>query len=260
MNKRKIYNNVIYWKNRILSLPFGNIENSAPDTALMLKIRKQLLSLPMIYQKIPFEHFKNIPYYRDPTERLNIITKSEKNIKGKRIVDLGSSNGYYCFSLAQAGAKECIGVDGDPKTIKICNMIKKLYNIKNVNFVTSFITPKCIKKVGAVDFTIFFSTFHHIIADENVYSKPYGWKFERGRIFGDKILSAIASCSKRMYFEMGTPYDGIFWRKCLHFMFPDPVNFIENMLSEHFREVRVIKKLDMNVRGQNGRPIFLCKS
>ena len=260
MNKRRIYNFYIYWKNRFFSLPFGNVENHAPNKFLMSKIRVKLLSLPIIYQKIPFEHFKNFPFYRDPTERLNLIIKHEKKFKNKRILDLGSSLGFYCFSISQLGAKECIGIDADLKSIEICNLIKKLYHIENIKFIKSFITPQEIKKIGKTDITIFFSTFHHIIANKRFYPRPYGWNFKRGIAFGHEILSAISSYSKRTYFEMGTPFDSLSWGKSLNFMLPNPVLFIENMLSKHFKKVQIIRRLDLTKEGQDSRPIFLCKN
>jgi len=260
MNERKIYNNFIYWKNRFFSLQPGNVEDSSPNKVLMSKIRDELLSMPIIYQKIPFEHFKNFPFYRDPTERLDLIKKHEKSFRNKKMLDLGSSLGFYCFSMSKLGARECIGVDADLKSVKVCNLIKKLYGIKNIKFVRSFITPQKIKKVGKVDVTIFFSTFHHIISDKRFYPRPYGWNFKRGISFGNEILSAISSCSKNMYFEMGTSYESSSWEKSLNFMLPDPTEFIEYMLLKHFKQVQVIRKLDLTKQGQDKRPVFLCKN
>src|SRR5271157_4892107 len=99
MGERKFFNYIVYWKNRMLSFPFGDIELKAPNKFLMSELREELLSLPIIYQKIPFEHFRNFPFYRDPTGRLNLIVKHEKKLGGKKILDLGSSLGFYCFSL-----------------------------------------------------------------------------------------------------------------------------------------------------------------
>lgn len=265
MGERKFFNYIVYWKNRILSFPFGDTEQTAPNKILMAKLREELLSLPIIYQKIPFEHFRNFPFYRDPTERLNLIIKNEKNLDGKKILDLGSSLGFYCFSLSQLGAN-CVGIEADKKSVNICNLIKKLYSIKNTKFMNSFISPQKINQVGKVDFTIFFSTFHHIIGDINYDPTPYGLKFRKGIEYGNLLLSAISLNSKKLYFEMGTPFDKgswsdrDFWRKVLNFMLPNPVSYIEDLLSNHFKKIEIIRKLDMTKKGQERRPIFLCKS
>ena len=260
MNKRRAYNYCVYYKNRLLSMPFGNVESRSPNKALMERARSKLLSMPIIYQKIPFEHFKNLPFYRNPAERLNLMIKHERDFGNKRVLDLGSSLGFYCFSISQLGVKECTGMDADLKSVEACNLIKELYGIKNVKFVKSFITPQSIKKIGKVDVTIFFSTLHHIISDKRFYPRPYGWNIRMGIDYGHEILSAISSCTKRMYFEMGTPFEGPAWKKALNFMLPDPVSFTEKMLSHHFKEVKIIRKLDLNKKGQDSRPIFLCKN
>lgn len=265
MGERKYFNYLIYWKNRFLSFPVRDIELTTPNKILMAKLRRELLSLPIIYQKIPFEHFRNFPFYRDPTERLNLIVKHENNLSGKKILDLGSSLGFFCFSLSQLGAN-CIGIDADKRSVNICNLIKKLYSIENVKFINSLITPQKINQVGKVDFTIFFSTFHHLIGDKDYYPTPYGWKFRKGIEYGEHILSAISSNSKKLYFEMGVPFDNgpwsdrNLWKKALHFMLPDPVSYIENLLSNHFKKIEIIRKLDMTRKDQERRPIFLCKS
>jgi SAM-dependent methyltransferase len=236
MNERKIYNYIIYWKNKLLSFPFGDVEKKCPNKILMQQIRKKLLALPMIYQKIPFEHFKNFPFYRDPTERLKLIIKYEKDIYNKNILDLGCSLGFFCFSFSKLGANKCVGIDADSKCIEICNLIKKLYNIKNVYFINSYITPEIIKKVGKVDFTIFFSTFHYILTKENIFLRKYGENFKKREIIGNKILSAISSCSRRLYFEMATPLEKN-WKKHLDFMLPNPEVYIKNMLLKYFKKV-----------------------
>ena len=52
-------------------------------------------------------------------ERLNLILENV-DIKGKRILDLGCSGGYFTFNLS-AKAKHVMGVDGDYEIIKDWN-------------------------------------------------------------------------------------------------------------------------------------------
>jgi len=48
---------------------------------------------------------------KDCEDRLNWITKKYGDIKGKRILELGSSSGYLLKKLYSAGAKEVVGVE-----------------------------------------------------------------------------------------------------------------------------------------------------
>ncbi|MEM3364402.1 MAG: methyltransferase domain-containing protein [Candidatus Micrarchaeia archaeon] len=259
MNRRQLANNILYRINRALDMLSGDAEGKAPDKALMVEIRKELLNLPIIYQRIPFKEFKNFPYYRDPAPRLELIRKYEVDFKGKSFLDLGSCLGYYCFSLA-GEVKRGVGLEGDEKLVKICNMIKRMKSLENIEFYNGFITPQNINKFGKFDFTIFFSTMHHILPSKEYYPRPYGWDGEQGEEFAHSILDVISKNSKRLYFEMGVPYEAG-WEKRLAFMLPDPVKYIQDMLSEHYPSIKIIRPLDLKIIKHNldGRPIFLCE-
>ena len=61
--------------------------------------------------------------------RLNHI-----NVEGKNVLDLGCNTGYISFQLASK-AKSIVGIDKDPQVLEICNLIKEIDQIDNVEFI-----------------------------------------------------------------------------------------------------------------------------
>lgn len=60
-----------------------------------------------------------------------IILQELKNLKDKRVLDLGCGNGYYTKILAEKGAK-VIGIDFSPNQIEIA---KRINEHKNLNYI-----------------------------------------------------------------------------------------------------------------------------
>lgn len=57
------------------------------------------------------------------------------NIKDKSVLDLGCNTGYISNYCAQNGAAQVVGVDLYQNLIDVCNYIKEIDNIPNVEFV-----------------------------------------------------------------------------------------------------------------------------
>jgi SAM-dependent methyltransferase len=56
------------------------------------------------------------------------------DFQGKTVVDLGCNLGYFCFAVKEAGAAKVVGIDNDNRIIRGCNIIKKLYRLKDIYF------------------------------------------------------------------------------------------------------------------------------
>lgn len=56
------------------------------------------------------------------------------SIKGKTVLDVGSSDGYFSIETARLGAKSVLGIDIDSLRIERANFVKDYLNIKNVDF------------------------------------------------------------------------------------------------------------------------------
>lgn len=56
-------------------------------------------------------------------------------VEGKTVLDIGCNTGYISFRLIEKGAKYVVGVDNDPKILKICNLIKEADQVDNIEFI-----------------------------------------------------------------------------------------------------------------------------
>jgi len=56
------------------------------------------------------------------------------NPKGKTILDIGCSDGYYSIQCAKKGIKYAVGIDPDPLRIERANFIKDVLEINNIKF------------------------------------------------------------------------------------------------------------------------------
>lgn len=57
------------------------------------------------------------------------------DVKGKSVLDMGCNTGYISNYCAQNGATQVIGVDLKQNLIDVCNYIKEIDNISNVEFI-----------------------------------------------------------------------------------------------------------------------------
>lgn len=54
---------------------------------------------------------------------------------GKTVVDLGCNFGHFTFWVSNRGAHHVLGIDIDPRIIRGCQLLKKMYDYKSVDFV-----------------------------------------------------------------------------------------------------------------------------
>jgi len=109
-----IYKYTRFEKNNILQcnnceLVFLELKESKKDIENYYRSTYRTIdSLP----KRSAEEMFDVPVIKkDCEDRLNWITKKYGDIKGKRILELGSSSGYLLKKLYSAGAKEVVGVE-----------------------------------------------------------------------------------------------------------------------------------------------------
>ena len=63
-----------------------------------------------------------------------LFEKYDLTFKGKKVMDIGASDGYFCIKAAQLGAVEVQGVEPDPLRIQKALYAQKCLNVKNVSF------------------------------------------------------------------------------------------------------------------------------
>jgi len=118
---------------------------------------------------------------------MNTLSTYCGNVKGKKILDVGSCYGYYSFELARAGAF-VVAIDNDLKRVDIARKTSILYGLdwSNPLFVHGSIGPYIEATPDSFDYALMLNVFHHI------YDKPNGWQ----------ILTSIAEKSDKVLLSM----------------------------------------------------------
>lgn len=98
-------------------------------------------------------------------ERLSPFIK-KIDLKGKRALDVGCSDGYYSFEISKLGVEEIVGIDLNEKRLKKANFIKDVLSIENTRFEKKSI-QEIDQKEGKFSIAICLGFLHR-------YPDPYG--------------------------------------------------------------------------------------
>lgn len=163
------------------------------------------------YEKLPFMPFNKV--------------------SGKKVLDLGSNQGFFSFQAAIAGAKEVTGVEITQPDLDAANDIKNILQLDNVNFINTDAVKYLEETEEQYELIIANSVIHQI------YKNLDG---------AENMLTNIAS-------------------KCNYFVFESPANHttmtisleeITNKLKQHFSVVRLLHIYDAYSSGY--RANFVC--
>lgn len=130
-----------------------------------------------VYHEIPFDGYEEVQTHRKSSlKRLEAMTNNI-DLDGKKILDIGCNIGYFCFSLAEKGAK-CWGLDYDEQAIYIANSLKNIHQVKNCTFKSGSFNDEVIEELiedaGSFDILILNSVIHWLYLEyrsENRISK-----------------------------------------------------------------------------------------
>ena len=211
---------------------------------------------PGPYQPIPFDDFSDIGYRSEDTvQRFEQMVKYIKpSPSGKRILDLGSNLGYFCFSLNKMGAS-CVGVEIMPANYYVALKLSQHYHMDST-FVWSPITPSAVDRIeGHFDATLILNAIHNIMTDSlDLADGPH----ESGVEYCVEILKKVHEKSDMLILNMITRPTGYpIWDdnpKLPHMgnTFDEQVQWIERNLiipSGYIVESIVASR----------RPIFICR-
>lgn len=66
---------------------------------------------------MPYQSFGNIPGSSDSELKYTCMNLEKTNISNKVCIDIGCNEGFFCYKMAQLGAKEVVGIDKNKDTI-----------------------------------------------------------------------------------------------------------------------------------------------
>ena len=93
----------------------------------------------MIYQGFEFDNGYNMRGYSSDGKTYDSYKKLPfipyRKVKGKKVLDIGSNQGFFSFQAAIHGASEVVGVELHKQDVQAANDIKEITGFSNVNFI-----------------------------------------------------------------------------------------------------------------------------
>lgn len=140
---------------------------------------------------------------RECINRAEVVYKElENNVKGTKMLDIGSSLGYIPFYFSDRGA-HADGWDLSPGNIEVSNLSKQI-NGSNANFYNKELDNKTISIISnsAYDVITVFNVFHHIVA-------------YKGLPYAQSLVRDLTNCTPIMFIELAQKGEdkSLFWDK-----------------------------------------------
>ena len=101
------------------------------------------------------------PGWSDPrTEKLPYFGLPD-DLSGLRVLDIGCAEGFFSFEAEKRGAREVIGIDSFPDSIRRFNMVKEARNSNATAFLTNVydLDPS---KLGTFDLVLCYGLLYHL--------------------------------------------------------------------------------------------------
>ncbi len=136
------------------------------------------------------------------------------DIKGKRVLDIGCNEGYFCLKLRELDAGEVLGIDADKLRIKKAKFVTEILNARNITFEVMDIFDDSIEKFGHFDFTLCLGFLHRVPYPYKVIQQLTGisdtilfeWKSLKEGSFDLPIMKYCGGKSKD-----SNQYSGLYW-------------------------------------------------
>ena len=165
------------------------------------------------YRKLPF-----IPYNK---------------CKGKKVLDIGSNQGFFSFQASIHGASDVVGIELTEQDVAAANDIKEITGIDNVNFINGDAIEYVMNSEEHYGLVIMNSVLHQIYPNFNG---------------ADPFLKKLSSITD--YFAFETPLNH-------STMNLDPI-LVQNELQKYFKIVRLLYVYDAYSTGY--RANYVCYS
>ena len=167
----------------------------------------------------------------DSYRKLAFVPLNKSN--GKKVLDIGSNQGFFSFQAALHGATEVTGVEFTQQDVQAAEDIREITQLNNVNFINGDAVKYVMDSDEHYGLVVFNSVLHQIYPN-----------FENS----DEFLSKLSSMTDYLAFE--TPLNHPLMRL-------NPAE-VEANLRKHFKIVRLLNIYDAYSSGY--RANFVCYS
>lgn len=189
----------------------------------------------MIYQGFEFDNGYNMRGYSSDNRTFDSYKKLPfipyRKVEGKKVLDIGSNQGFFSFQAAAHGASEVVGIELQKEDVQAANDIKEITGFTNVNFLNQDAMKYILETEDKYGLVIANSVLHQ------VYKNLDG---------AEEVLSKIG-------------------KMCDYFAFETPVRHptttiglkeIAKRLNPHFKKIRLL--YFYNAYSSGYRANFIC--
>jgi tRNA (mo5U34)-methyltransferase len=131
------------------------------DRRVIEWVRQQMEAEPYWFQRIEVLPGIFSPGWGDPVvEKLPYFGLPE-DLTNKRVLDIGCAEGFFSFEAERRGAREVIGIDSFPDSVRRFNITKAARQSNATAFLMNVydLEPK---RLGTFDVVLFYGVFYHL--------------------------------------------------------------------------------------------------
>lgn len=140
---------------RIASLPDAGGQTLARVAEHLVK------SEPYWFQRIEVLPGLFSPGWSDPAKDKLPFYGLPEDLTGMRVLDIGCAEGFFSFEAERRGAREVIGIDHFPDSIRRFNVVKTARQ-SNATAVLMNVYDLDPRRLGTFDLVLFYGVFYHL--------------------------------------------------------------------------------------------------
>jgi len=131
------------------------------DSSFREWIQHQVNAESYWFQKIEIASGYWTPGWSDPAKEKLPYFGLPENLTGMRVLDIGCAEGYFSFEAERRGAREVIGIDSFPDSVRRFNIVKAARQSNATAFLMNVydLEPK---RLGTFDLVLFYGVFYHL--------------------------------------------------------------------------------------------------
>jgi len=143
-----------------MTSPIEPMENHL-EASVASWIERQVAAEPYWFQKIELWPGYSSPGWSDPAVEKLPYYGLPDNLTGMRVLDIGCAEGFFSFEAERRGAREIIGIDSFPDSVKRFNILKAARQSNAVAFLMNVydLEPR---RLGTFDLVLFYGVFYHL--------------------------------------------------------------------------------------------------
>jgi tRNA (mo5U34)-methyltransferase len=131
------------------------------DTSVREWVLRQMQAEPYWFQKIEVLPGVFSPGWSDPSVEKLPYFGLPQDLTGKRVLDIGCAEGFFSFEAEKRGAREVIGIDSFPDSIRRFNIARAGRQSNATAFLMNVydLEPR---RLGTFDVVLFYGVFYHL--------------------------------------------------------------------------------------------------